>query len=73
MVSIFKGIQSADTLVSLRYSILCRKAYSASTFVKPERLPPTPSATNFHCRRVYLQVMEWLGMSDSGMDPTKWS
>ena len=70
MVSIFKGIQS-ESLVSLRYSILCRKVSTAKTFVKPERLPPTPSATNLHARRAYLQVMQWLDKCDD-MDPTEW-
>src|SRR5688572_6256097 len=63
MVSMFKGIQS-ESLVSLRYRILCRKVSPAKTFVKPERLPPTRSATKLHSRRVYLQVMQWLGKSD---------
>ena len=70
MVSIFNGKQ-CDSRVSLRYSILSRKVSTTKTFVKPERLPPTPSATNLHSRRAYLQVMQWMGNSD-GMDPTKW-
>src|SRR6218665_3193848 len=65
MVSIFNGKQ-CESLVSLRYSILSRKVSTAKTLVKPERLPPTPSATNLH-----LQVIQWMGNSD-GMDPTKW-
>jgi hypothetical protein len=70
MVSMFHGEQT-ESLLSLRHGILCRKVSTADTFVKPERLPPTPSAAKFHSRRVYLQVMQWLGKSE-GMDPTNW-
>nr|CAD7434069.1 unnamed protein product [Timema monikensis] len=60
-----------DSLMSLRYSILCWKVFPAITCVKPERLPPTPSATKLHSLQVYLQVMQWLGKNDN-MDLTKW-
>ena len=70
MVSLFNGTKS-DYLHSLRYSFLCKKVATAKTFVTPERLPPTTSATNHHSRRTYLQVMEWMGTS-AGMNPTEW-
>lgn len=70
MVSLFNGTQS-ENLESLRYSFLCKKVATAKTFVKPERLPPTTSATNLHSRRTYLQVMQWIGKNE-GMDPTEW-
>ena len=70
MVSLFNGGKS-DSLASLRYSFLAKKVATAKTFVTPERLPPTTSATNLHSRRTYLQVMEWLGKND-GMQPTEW-
>ena len=70
MVSLFNGGKS-DSLASLRYSFLAKKVATAKTFVTPERLPPTTSATNLHSRRTYLQVMEWLGNND-GMQPTEW-
>ena len=57
--------------VSLRYSVLRKKVATAKTFVNPERLPPTTSVTNFHSRRTYLQVMQWMCKAD-GMDPTEW-
>ena len=63
MVSLFNGGKS-DSLASLRYSFLAKKVATAKTFVTPERLPPTTSATNLHSRRTYLQVMEWLGKND---------
>ena len=73
MVCLFNGGGGGqyESLESLRYKFLCKKVATASTFVKPERLPPTTSATKFHARRTYLQVMEWMGMDD-GMDPTEW-
>ena len=63
MVSLFNGGKS-DSLASLRYSFLAKKVATAKTFVTPERLPPTTSATHLHSRRTYLQVMEWLGKND---------
>ena len=59
------------TLSSLRYSYLCKKVVAAKTFVTPEKLPPTESATKHHSRRTYLQVLEWMGMSEN-LDHTKW-
>ena len=44
---------------------------SSSSFVTPERLPPTESATKLHCRRTYFQIMIWIGKQD-GMDAVKW-
>lgn len=70
MVSLFNG-KTSDSLASLRYSYLCKKVATAKTFVTPERLPPTTSATKQHSRRTYLQVMVWMGRSDN-MDITKW-
>ena len=58
-------------LASLRYRFLAKKVANAKTFVTPERLPPTTSATNLHSRRTYLQVMERLG-KNYGMQPTEW-
>ena len=69
MVSLFKGFVS-DYLSLLRYSYLRKKVVAAKTFVAPEKLLPTESATKHHSRRTYLQVMEWMGMSEN-LDPTK--
>jgi len=70
MVSLFNGTKS-DSLASIRYSYLCKKVATAKTFVTPERLPPTNSATIHHARRTYLQSMVWMGCSEN-MEPTKW-
>ena len=48
-----------------------KKVAAAKSFVTPEHLPPTESATKFHCLRVYYQVMVWMGM-ESDLDPLDW-
>ena len=45
------------------------KVASSSSYVPPERLPPTTDAARFHSRRVYHQVQTWLGNS---MEATEW-
>ena len=70
MVSLFNG-KPTNSLACLRYNCLSKKVVSATTFVSPERLPPTASATKFHCLRTYLQVMVWMD-SDEGMNPVNW-
>lgn len=70
MVDLFGG-KSNDTLSSLRHFIFTKKVATAKSFVTPERLPPTSSATQFHSLRVYYQVMVWMGMAN-GMNPTDW-
>lgn len=70
MLSLYNGTES-DTLASLRYSYLCKKVAAAKTFVTPERLPPTASATKYHSWRTYYQVMTWMGSSEN-MEPSEW-
>jgi len=70
MVLLFGG-DISDTLASMRHSILTKKVVSATSFVTPERLPPTESATKFYSWRVYYQVMTWLG-KDEDLDATDW-
>ena len=65
------GGKSTDSLDITRFSTSSKKVVSASSFVTPERLPPTESATRLHCRRVYYQIMVWMG-TDEGMDATNW-
>ena len=69
-VRLFGG-KADQTLCSLRNSLLAKKVSSAKSFVKPEKLPPTTSAAKLHSRRVYYQVMFWLGM-DRNMEPKDW-
>eukprot|EP00794_Sanderia_malayensis_P002032 gene2032-2311_t len=56
-VDLFGG-KPNDTLSSLRHFIFTKKVATAKSFVTPERLPPTSSATEFHSLRVYYQVMD---------------
>lgn len=70
MIALFSG-KPGDNLSAMRYSSLCKKVGSAKTFVTPERLPPTSSATKYHALRSYLQVMLWMDKGGA-MDTTEW-
>ncbi len=70
MVDIFGG-KSTDTLTSLRHIIFTKKVVCVKAFVTPERLPLTSSATNFHSRCVYYQIMVWMGV-ENDMKATDW-
>ena len=50
---------------------LSRIFTKVKSFVQPERLPPTTSSTNFHCLRVYYQIMVWMG-TDDDMEVLDW-
>ena len=66
-----KGVVTSNTLTSLRHSMLTKKVVSATSFVTPERLPPTASATKYHSLRVYYQIMTWMG-KETSLDATDW-
>ena len=57
-----------ESLASLRYSFICKKTANAKSFVTPERLPPTASATKYHSWKTYNQVMTWMCSCDN-MEP----
>jgi hypothetical protein len=65
------GDGQAKDLASLRYTILSKKLMNAKSFVSPSCLPPTESATKFHARRVYFQIMSWTS-SANDMSATDW-
>ena len=65
-MAVLFGGKGTDSLATMRYNTFSKKVVSASSFVTPERLPPTESATKLHCRRAYYQVMVWVG-KDEGM------
>ena len=67
VMSFLFGGKHAHSLDTMRYNIFSKKVVSSSSFVTQERLPPTESATKLHCRRVYYQIMVWMGMEE-GMD-----
>ena len=54
-MAVLFGGKCTDSLATMRYNIFSKKVVSASSTVTPERLPPTESATIFHCRRAYYQ------------------
>ena len=66
MVLLFGG-NPTDSLTTLRYDLLKKKVVTATCFVTPEKL----SATKFHSRRCYYQIMTWLG-KETGLDPKDW-
>ena len=70
MAALFGG-NDKDSLASLRYNTFVKKITSATSFVPPERLPPTASSTKYHCLRTYYQIMVWME-KEQGMDVQKW-
>src|SRR3989442_7995304 len=44
-MAVFFGGRCTDSLAKMRYNNFSKKVVSASSFVTPERLPPTESAT----------------------------
>ena len=52
-----------------RVSKFTEKVVSSSSYLPPERLPPTSDAARFHSHRVYHQVQAWLG---NNMDAVEW-
>ena len=55
----------------MRYNTFSRKVVTLSSFVTPERLPPTESAIKFHYHRAYYQIMTWIWKED-GMYAVNW-
>ena len=68
LISIYGGISGSD-LNFTRASKFTEKVVASSSYIPPERLPPTSDAARFHSQRVYLQVQAWLGIS---LNPTEW-
>ena len=66
--TLYGGIPGSD-LNFERASKFSEKVVSSSSYLPPERLPPTSDAARFHSRRVYLQVQAWLG---NNMEATAW-
>ena len=49
-MAVLFGGKGTDSLATMRYNIFSKKVVSVSSFVSPERLPPTESATKLHFR-----------------------
>ena len=71
VMAVLFGCKGTDSLATMRYNTFSKKVVSALSFVTPERLSRTESATKLHCRIAYYQVMVWAG-KDEGMDPRNW-
>ena len=70
IVLIYNGMMT-DTLDSLRHKRFCEKVASKTSHVRPQSLPPTSAAENYHSLHVYLQVQEWKN-STIKHDPINW-
>ncbi|CAJ1078045.1 uncharacterized protein LOC117824494 [Xyrichtys novacula] len=55
------GGKSTNSLSSLRYNLFRKRIITDKSFITPEHLPSTESSTKYHCQRVYLQIMVWIG------------
>ena len=68
ILSLYAGKKCTDTdLNTLRYTIF--KGVSRKKNFNLASLSPTESAANFHCRRVYYQMQQWLG---NEIDASRW-
>ena len=70
-MSILYSNSTNQSLNSLRQKRLIEKICVAKSFVKPESLPPTESATKYHSYRTYYQIMQWKHGICS-LFPTSW-
>lgn len=70
MALLFGG-KATEGLAKLRHRVLRKKVASATSFVTPERLPPTASATKFHSLRCYYQIRAWCG-EEKDLHATDW-
>ena len=52
-----------------RASRFSNKVATSSSYLPPERLPPTSDAAKFHSYRVYHQVQAWIG---NEINPVQW-
>ncbi|KAJ8877600.1 hypothetical protein PR048_022055 [Dryococelus australis] len=57
LACVYKG-RLGESLPSLRLRLFIKKVASSSTFVEPQRIPPTRAAAKFNFLRAYLQIME---------------
>jgi len=69
-MAVLFGGNGTDSLATMWYNTFSRKVVTSSSFVTPERLPPTESATKFHCRR--HTTRSWPGL-ESKMTLMLWT
>ena len=68
-MAVLFGGNGTDSLATMRYNIFSKKVVSASSFVSPERLPPTESATKLHFRSWSGQERGGYGSQELWVDP----
>ena len=64
--------QITNDLAQLRFHQYMNMISKSKMQLKPELLPPTNTAADFHSYRVHLQVVEWDTFLTSGLDPALW-
>ena len=73
MFIILNGSQPGNmTLNKLRYQKYMQLLVNGKSILKPETLRPTEDAAYFHNLRAHLQVINWLALSNSKLNPTDW-
>ena len=65
------GCRKMDSINTLRHRMLLEKVVAAKSFVTPERLPPTESATKYHSFRTYYQIRAWQS-TEENLNPKEW-
>ena len=65
------GGKTCYNLTDLRYNKYINMA-AKSTKIKPEVLPPTKKAAQFHSLRVYFQLHEWNNLNSEVLKPEDW-
>ena len=55
-----------------RYITHTRLNYSSKYQVKPEKLPPTESAAEFHSLQVHCQILKWKNKKQTDFSTTQW-
>ena len=68
-LAVLYGCKQGTDLNVEQPSKFSERVASSSSYVPPERLPPTTDAARFHRRRVYHQVQTWFG---NIMEATQW-
>ena len=69
LVCLYSG-KEGDNIDGLRYAKVCDKVATNKVHIRPQNLPPTSAAARYHNMRVYLQVQQWLVVSN--MKETDW-
>jgi hypothetical protein len=74
-IAIFSYLYSGlmgDDLAKLRYNQYMNIVSRSKSKLRPEVLPPTKTAAEFHSYRVHLQIVEWDTFLQSDLLPTEW-